>query len=145
MSIIDRFLQVSAGQAITVTAPSTDVIDAGATKSASIGRDIGSGEPLYLEVSVATAMTGAGTLTIALQDSADNSSFADVLALPAIAVAALTAGKTYYLPLPAGMRRYIRANYTITSGPFTGGTLNAQIVNGMNFIRAMPDGLAKVV
>jgi stage V sporulation protein AB len=49
------------------------------------------------------------------------------------------------LPLPAGMRRYIRANYTITSGPFTGGTLNAQIVNGMNFIRAMPDGLAKVV
>ena len=145
MSIIDKFLQVSAGQAITVTAPSTDVIDAGATKSASIGRDIGSGEPLYLEVSVATTMTGAGTLTIALQDSADNSSFADVLALPAIAVAALTAGKTYYLPLPAGMRRYIRANYTITSGPFTGGTLNAQIVNGMNFIRAMPDGLAKVV
>ena len=145
MSIIDKFLQVSAGQAITVTAPSTDVIDAGATKSASIGRDIGSGEPLYLEVSVATAMTGAGTLTIALQDSADNSSFADVLALPAIAVAALTAGKTYYLPLPAGMRRYIRANYTITSGPFTGGTLNAQIVNGMNFIRSMPDGLAKVV
>jgi hypothetical protein len=145
MSIIDRSLQVSAGQAITVTAPSTDVIDAGATKATSIGRDIGSGEPLYLEVSVATTMTGAGTLTIALQDSADNSSFADVLALPAIAVAALTAGKTYYLPLPAGMRRYIRANYTITSGPFTGGTLNAQIVDGMNFIRAMPNNLAKVV
>lgn len=145
MSMIDRFLQVSVGQAITVTAPSTDVIDAGATKATSIGRDIGSGEPLYLEVSVATAMTGAGTLTIALQDSADNSTFADVLALPAIAVAALTAGKTYYLPLPAGMRRYIRANYTITSGPFTGGTLNAQIVDGMNFIRAMPDGLTKVV
>ena len=145
MAIIDRFLQVSVAQAITVTAPSTDVIDAGATKSASIGRDIGSGEPLYLEVSVASTMTGAGTLTIALQDSADNSSFADVLALPAIAVAALTAGKTYYLPLPAGMRRYIRANYTITGGPFTGGTLNAQIVNGMNFIRSMPDALAKVV
>lgn len=145
MSMIDKFLQLSAAQAITVTAPSTDVIDAGATKSASIGRDIGSGEPLYLEVSVATAMTGAGTLTIALQDSADNSSFADVLALPAIAVAALTAGKTYYLPLPAGMRRYIRANYTITSGPFTGGTINAQIVDGMNFTRAMPDSLTKVV
>lgn len=145
MSIIDRSLQVSVAQAITVTAPSTDVIDAGATKTNGLGRDIGSGEPLYLEVSVASTMTGAGTLTIALQDSADNSSFADVLALPAIAVAALTAGKTYYLPLPAGMRRYIRANYTITSGPFTGGTLNAQIVDGMNFIRSMPDSLAKVV
>ncbi len=145
MAIIDRFLQVSVSQAITVTAPSTDVIDAGATKTAGLGRDIGSGEPLYLEVSVASTMTGAGTLAIALQDSADNSSFADVLALPAIAVAALTAGKTYYIPLPAGMRRYIRANYTIAAGPFTGGTLNAQIVNGMNFIRSMPDGLTKIV
>lgn len=145
MAIIDRFLQVSVLQAITVTAPSTDVIDAGATKTAGLGRDIGSGEPLYLEVSVASTMTGAGTLAIALQDSADNSSFADVLALPAIAVAALTAGKTYYIPLPAGMRRYIRANYTIAAGPFTGGTLNAQIVNGMNFIRSMPDGLTKIV
>lgn len=145
MAIIDRFLQVSVLQAITVTAPSTDVIDAGATKTAGLGRDIGSGEPLYLEVSVASTMTGAGTLAIALQDSADNSSFADVLALPAIAVAALTAGKTYYIQLPAGMRRYIRANYTIAAGPFTGGTLNAQIVNGMNFIRSMPDGLTKIV
>lgn len=145
MAIIDRFLQVSVLQAITVTAPSTDVIDAGATKTAGLGRDIGTGEPLYLEVSVSTTMTGAGTLAIALQDSADNSSFADVLALPAIAVASLTAGKTYYIPLRAGMRRYIRANYTIAAGPFTGGTLNAQIVDGMNFIRSMPDGLAKVV
>lgn len=145
MAIIDKFLELSLAQAITVTAPSTNVIDAGATKSASLGRDIGSGEPLFLEVNITTTMTGAGTLTIALQDSADNSTFADVLALPAIAVAALTAGKTYYVPLPAGMRRYIRANYTITSGPFTGGALQASIVDGMNFIKAQPDSLAKVV
>lgn len=145
MAIIDKFLQISAAQAITVTAPSTDVIDFGATKNAAIGRDAGSGEPLYLEVSIATTMTGAGTLAIALQDSADNSSFADVLSLPPIAVASLTAGKTYYIPLPAGLRRYVRANYTIASGPFTNGTLNAQIVDGMNFIRSYPDSLAKVV
>ena len=101
--------------------------------------------PPHLPAVDAVLRSPAGTLAIALQDSADNSSFADVLALPAIAVAALTAGKTYYIPLPAGMRRYIRANYTIAAGPFTGGTLNAQIVDGMNFIRSMPDGLAKVV
>lgn len=41
MSIIDRYLQVSINQAITVTAVSTDVIDAGATKNAAIGRDLG--------------------------------------------------------------------------------------------------------
>lgn len=145
MAIIDKFLELSSNQAITVTAPSTHVIDAGATKSASLGRDIGSGEPLFLEVNITTTMTGAGTLTIALQDSADNVTFTDVLALPAIAVATLTAGKTYYVPLPAGLRRYIRANYTITTGPFTGGTLQASIVDGMNFIKSQPDSLTKVV
>lgn len=145
MAIIDKFLELSLAQAITVTAPSTHVIDAGATKSASLGRDIGSGEPLFLEVNITTTMTGAGTLTIALQDSADNVTFTDVLALPAIAVATLTAGKTYYVPLPAGLRRYIRANYTITTGPFTGGTLQASIVDGMNFIKSQPDSLTKVV
>ncbi|MGL4315338.1 MAG: Bbp16 family capsid cement protein [Pseudomonas sp.] len=145
MAIIDKFLELSSAQAITVTAPSTNVIDAGATKSASLGRDIGSGKQLFLEVNITTSMAGSGTLTIALQDSADNSTFADVLELPAIAVAALTAGKTYYVPLPAGLRRYIRANYTITSGPFTAGALQASIVDGWNFIKSQPDGLTKVV
>lgn len=145
MAIIDKFLELSLAQAITVTAVSTNVVDAGATKAASIGRDIGSGTPMFLEVSVASTMTGAGTLTIVLQDSADNTTFADVLSSAALAVATLTAGKSYYVPLPAGMRRYVRANYVITSGPFTGGTLNASITDGMNFIRPMPDSLTKVV
>lgn len=147
MAIIDKFLELSLAQAITTTAASTNVIDAGATRSASLGRDIGSGEPLYLEVNITTTMTAAGaaTLAIALQDSADNATFADVLTLPPIAVAALTAGKTYYIPLPAGMRRYIRANYTVATGPMTAGALQASIVDGMNFIKAQPDSLTKVV
>lgn len=147
MAIIDKFLQISNAQAITTTAVSTDVIDAGATKNPAIGRELGAGTPLFLELTVATAFTagGAGTLTVALQDSADNSSFADVLTTPALAVASLVVGARYYIPLPTKMRRYIRANYTVATGPMLTGTLNAQIVDGMTAERAYPDSLSKVV
>lgn len=147
MSIIDKFLQISTAQVITATAVSTDVIDAGATKNPAIGRDLGGGTQLFLEVTVGATFTagGAGTLTIALQDSADNSSFADVLTTPALALAALTAGQRFYIPLPAKMRRYIRANYTVATGPMLTGNVSAQVVDGMTVERAYPDSLSKVV
>ncbi|MEW6310779.1 hypothetical protein AUR59_020115 [Stutzerimonas balearica] len=141
MAIIDRFLQVSAAQAVTASAASTDVIDAGATKNASIGRDIGAGTPLVMEFDVLTAPTAAGaaTVTFSVQDSADNSSFADVVATKAVPIAELTAGKQVFLPLPPGLRRYVRAYYTIGTGPLTAGAFNAQVVDGANFQRAYPD------
>lgn len=147
MTIIDKNLQISSAQAITATAVSTDVIDAGATKNPAIGRDLGGGTQLFLEVTVGATFTaaGAGTLTIALQDSADNSSFADVLTTPALALASLVVGARFYIPLPARMRRYIRANYTVATGPMTAGNLSAQVVDGMTVERAYPDSLAKVV
>ncbi len=147
MTIIDKNLQISNAQAITATATSTDVIDAGATKNAAIGRDLGGGTQLFLEVTVGATFTaaGAGTLTIALQDSADNSSFADVLTTPALALASLVVGSRFYIPLPAKMRRYIRANYTVATGPMTAGTLCAQVVDGMTVERTYPDSLSKVV
>lgn len=141
MAIIDRFLQVSAAQAVTASAASTDVIDAGATKNASIGRDIGAGTPLVMEFDVLTAPTAAGaaTVTFSVQDSADNSSFADVVTTKAVPIAELTAGKQVFLPLPPGLRRYVRAYYTIGTGPLTAGAFNAQVVDGANFQRAYPD------
>ena len=147
MTIIDKALQISNAQAVTATAVSTDVIDAGATKNPAIGRDLGGGTQLFLEVTVGATFTaaGAGTLTIALQDSADNATFADVLTTPALALAALTVGQRFYIPLPAKMRRYIRANYTVGTGPMTAGSVSAQIVDGMTVERAYPDSLAKVV
>lgn len=147
MTIIDKALQISNAQAITATAVSTDVIDAGATKNAAIGRDLGGGTQLFMEFTVAQAFTAAGaaTLVLALQDSQDNATFADVLTTPPLALASLTVGARFYIPLPARMRRYIRANYTVATGPMTNGTINAQIVDGMTVERAYPDSLAKVV
>lgn len=147
MTIIDRYLQVSNAQAITATAASTDVIDAGATKNAAIGRDLGGGTALFMEFTVAQTFTaaGAGTLTLALQDSQDNATFADVLTTPPLALASLTVGSRFYIPLPAKMRRYIRANYAVGTGPMTAGIINAQIVDGMTVERSYPDALAKLV
>jgi hypothetical protein len=147
MAIIEKFLELSLEQVVTTTAATTNVIDAGATKSASLGRDIGAGTQLYLAYSVNTAATagGAATVTFALQDSADNSSFADVITTVAVPVASLVAGATYYLPLPPGMRRYIRGNYTVETGPLLTGKFNASIVDGANFIKSQPDSLTKVV
>lgn len=141
MSIIDRYLQLAIAQVVTASAATTDVIDAGATKASGIGRDLGAGEQLYLEftVSVAATASGAATVTFSLQDSADNSSFADVLASAPIAVANLTPGKAYYLPLPPGLRRYLRGYFTVATGPLTAGAFHAQIVDGANFIRSYPD------
>jgi len=143
MSIIDRSLQLAIAQAVTASAATTDVIDAGATKNAAIGRDLGAGEQLFLEINVTANCTAAGAATVvfSLQDSADNSSYADVVATPAIAIANLTAGRTIYLPLPAGMRRYVRGYFTVATGPLTGGAFNAQIVDGMNYNRPYPDHL----
>lgn len=147
MAIIDKFLELADDQVVTVTAPTTNVVDAGATRSASLGRDIGSGEQLYLEYNVSTAATagGAATVVFALQDSADNVTFADVLTTIPVPVASLIAGATYYLPLPPGLRRYIRGNYTVATGPLLTGKFNANIVDGANFIKSQPDALTKVV
>lgn len=147
MSIIDRYLQISNAQVITATAVSTDVIDAGATKNPAIGRDLGGGTQLFLEITIGATFTagGAGTLAIALQDSADNATFNDVLSLPVLALSNLVVGTRFYIPLPAKLRRYLRANYTVGTGPMLTGNVSAQVVDGMTVERAYPDSLAKVV
>lgn len=127
--IIDKLLQVSDKQTLTATAASTDVIDAGAVRKGP-ARDLGGGEQLYavFVMDSDTDAAGAATVTFSVQDSADNVTFADVVASGAIGKAALKAGAHVVLPLPPGMRRYVRANYTVATGPLTAGKVSAQIV-----------------
>lgn len=123
MSYIDQNLVLSDAQAVTATAVSTKSID-----TATALRNIGSGNQVEVLVSVGTAFTAAGaaTMTVALQDSADNTTFADVLVSPAIAVASLTAGfEALRVRVPATTRRYIALNYTVATGPMTAGALTA--------------------
>ncbi|NYT44601.1 hypothetical protein H0A64_07140 [Alcaligenaceae bacterium] len=135
---IDKFLQVSDDQAVTATAASTDVIDFGQAKPNS-----GMSDRLSMVVTVGEGATAAGaaTVTFTVQDSADNSSFADVISSGAIGKAALALGSQIVLPMPTQHRRYVRLNYTVATGPLTAGKFSAQVVTGIQQNDPYPDAL----
>lgn len=133
---IDKALQMSNEQAVTVTAASTDAIDFGQPNP-----NTGLNQNVTLSVTVDEAATavGAATVVFSLQDSADNSTFADVAATAAIGKAAITAGAQFLMPMPMKHRRYVRAYYTVATGPLTAGKFSAQIVAGVQQNVAQPD------
>lgn len=134
--IIDRNLQVSNEQAVTVSAASTDVIDFGQTTP-----NLGLSDHVDMSISVDEAVTAAGaaTVTFSIQDSADNVTFADVAVTAAIGKAALGAGVQVVVPVPKTLRRYCRVFYTVGTGPLTAGKFSAQVVAGLQASRAHPD------
>ena len=134
--MIDKALQASTEQAVTSSAASTDVIDFGQANPNS-----GLTDHLSMAITVdeTAAASGAATVTFSLQDSADNSTFADVSVTAAIAKASLVAGAQFIIPMPTKHRRYVRAYYTVATGPLTAGKFSAQVVAGIQQSVAMPD------
>ena len=115
---------LSNGQEFTATAVSENVIDAGSA-------GLGNGNPVLVEATARAAFTGLTSLKVMLQDSADNSTFAEVYTSKAFLPADLGAtGKPFWkCALPEGVRRYIRLNYVVV-GTGTAGSVDAAIVNG---------------
>ncbi len=134
--IIDKGLQVSNEQAVTSSAASTDVIDYG---QANPNSGVGQNTSMAITVDEAAAASGSATVTFSIQDSADNSSWADVAVTAAIGKAALLAGKQVLIPMPVQHRRYVRAYYTVGTGPLTAGKFSAQVVTGVQLNIAYPD------
>lgn len=134
--IIDKLLQVSSEQAVTASAASTDVIDFGQANP-NVGMDDHSS--MVVTVDESAAATGAATVTFSVQDSADNSTFADVAVTAAIGKATLVAGYQHVIPMPTKLRRYCRVYYTVATGPLTAGKFSAEIVMGIQQNVAMPD------
>lgn len=132
---IDHFLKVSNDQAVTVTAASTDAIDFG---QAAPNTGLHDRLDMVITVSETATAVGAATVTFAVQDSADNSTFADVVTSGAVPIANLAAGAQVILPMPVKHRRYVRVNYTIGSGPLTAGKFSAQVVEGIQANTAHP-------
>lgn len=136
---VDNNLMMSDAQAVTASAASTKSIDAGLAL-----RDIGSGEPVYLVIKVDTTATSGGTTTVdfALQDSADNSSFADTgVKVSGIAKATLVAGyQVLAVALPIGLRRYIQVYYTVNSNNLTAGAFTATLVKDLQANVSRPSG-----
>lgn len=136
--IIDHQLQVSNEQTITTTAVSTDVIDFG-----QVNPNSGMSDMLDLAITVDQAVTAAGaaTVTFVIQDSADNSSFADVVSTAAIGKAALRLGAQVVLKMPKTHRRFVRVNYVVGTGPLTAGRFSAQFVTGLQLNTPTPGQL----
>ena len=133
---IDKTLQVSNEQAVTVAAASTDVIDFGQANP-----DVGMTDQCSMVITTDEAATasGAATVTFSVQDSADNSTFADVAVTAAIGKATMVAGYQHVIPMPTKLRRYCRVYYTVATGPLTAGKFSAQVVTGVQQNVAKPD------
>lgn len=134
--INDAFLWLSGspgaatGQAVTATAVSTNTIDL------SQARDIGEGEPLYVEFIVDTAVTAAGAATVRFEvitsAAAALSSPTVIAASGDIPKASLTLGQKIQVAIPSQSitplgQRYLGAQYTVSTGPLTAGTFTAVV------------------
>ena len=86
-----------------------------------------------------TTSAGASTVTFSVQDSADNSTFADVVVSAAIPKATLVAGYQLVLPMPRKLRQYCRVYYTVAVANLTAGAFSAQLVSGFQQNTPKPD------
>lgn len=129
--VIDAFLQLSAAQALTVTAFSTNTVDLG------VARDIGPGEELEISITVDTVFASGTSVNFQYVTSANaNLSTPTVLIeTGAVATSELTAGRppiVFRVPrallkaAPIG-QRYVGLQYTIV-GTFTTGAVTANMV-----------------
>lgn len=136
--IFDSSLRFSSLQAVTATAASDNVVDFGSSADMGIGDD-----PLAIVCVVTTAFAAAGaaTLQVQFQTSADNAAWTTLVQSDAVAVAELTAGaELLRSPVPAGLRRYVRLNYVVASGPMTAGALSAMLAGDRQANTAYPSG-----
>lgn len=137
--IIDRRMQVSALQALTATARSTDVIDLGQAS-----RIIGPGDPLWWVIVARTGLGGTTpTLDIAVQtdDNAAFASAATLLSHPQLAAAGFTTGTRIVIPMPWSNERYLSLLYTL-GGTSPTATVDAFLTNqDPASWRAFPDAI----
>ena len=125
--ILDALLQLSAAQAVTTSAVSTNTIDL------SQARNLGTGRSLYAVITVDEAATAAGAATVQFQiisSAAANLGSPTILGqTDAISKTELTVGrKPIVVPVPPAIlnahptgQRYLGLQYTVGTGPLTAG------------------------
>jgi len=147
MTILDAQLQLSAAQAVTATAVSTNTIDLG------VNRDMGAGNQLNAVFGVDVSAAAAGAATVRFQvitSAAAALTSPNVIAqTDDIPIANLTAGRKPIVvslspavlnSLPIG-QRYLGVQYTIGTGPLTAGSFTAFITNsGVDVGKNYPSG-----
>ena len=100
-------------------------------------------ENLWINAVCTTTATSGGGATVqaVLQDSADDVTFADVQAGPAVAVASVVAGKVLLqIQPPPGMREYWRVVWRVGTAALTAGNFDAWISNTIQLNVPRPSG-----
>ena len=142
MGMLDSETVLASAQVVTLETDnaSTNSYDAGSANDSDLAL---TGENLWITALVNTTATSGGSATIqaVLQDSADDSSFADVLAGPAVAVASAVAG-TVLLQVqpPTGLRRDIQIVWRIGTAALTAGKFDAFVSNTIQRNIQRPSG-----
>ena len=141
MGMLDINTKFSAAQAVTSTGDtaSTNVYDAGRAESS----DIGLNDELWFNVICSTTATSGGSATVqaVLQDSADNSTFADALVGAVLPVASVKQGAVLLQACPPlGLRRYTRIVYRVGTAALTAGKFDAFVSIDVQRNIARPSG-----
>lgn len=124
--IKDKLLELSAAQAVTTSAASTNVINQGA--GSAIGPDV----VIVCQTRVAALAAGAATVNFLIQTSVDEAFTSPIVLFDsgAIGKAALTLNsEPVKVKFPNGSKQYIRGFYTVSTGPLTAGSFDLFIVD----------------
>lgn len=129
----DNLLKLSAAQAVTTTAVSTNTIPLGNA------RDIGPGEQLFANITVNEAVTASGAATVTFEvitsAASDLSNPTVVAATGPVGKADLTIGRDpINIAIPPHISQekgqaYIGVRYTVATGPLTAGKFTCYLSN----------------
>lgn len=125
MSILEKNLIFSDKQFINGTEDSESTVDI-AIGEDYLGNDLvpesSYGGKMRLRARVTTTFSGGTSVALKLQESANDSGWADTdIVGPAISVGTLKEGYDILdIPLPAGLKRYLKGVYTAVGNPNAG-------------------------
>lgn len=139
---LDAQLLFSDAQAVTAAAASTNSIDLGAV------RDIGTGENLYLVVTVDVAMTDTGSdssLAVAIEGDSTTTFTPDgthtVFTIPAVSAAGAIFVHKLDPSSAALQYRYIQLKYTPNNGNLTTGSFTSFLTKDIQRYVSYADGI----
>lgn len=149
---IEEFADATAlSTAATGRALVGNVMDLGTPPTGTVFRDIGSGRPVYLVISVDTAVTSGGAATVSFELSSDAQAAIAVdgtetihWASFAIPKASLVAGYQIVIALPPELplyERYLGIVQNVGAAALTAGKINAFLTLDPSAYKAYTDGV----